>query len=253
MMILANINLFNLSSLLAFLIGIITGLALFIAFFGIMIARGKKKSKVIEGPTIDAITEDKIREMILAKQNVFTTEVEDNDADYFKTVSALSLELLHEISSYYYPNSKYPEYELTITEAGELIHYIVNQITSLFDRPVINNFKNVKISTIANLVDKTRKVTNNKTFKAVTGSGAGEAYSALKAVKNVINPIYWFRRIVLKGTMNIALKNVCKAGISIVGNETNKVYSKNLFTQENTDQAIKKDIEEVFSDEEEAK
>lgn len=248
--ILAEINLFNLSSLLAFLIGIATGFVLFLAALGILSVRGKKETRKITGPNVEAIEKEKIKGMILSKQEAFTTEVEENGADYVKTTLELSKELLHEISSYYYPDSKYPEYELTITEASELIKYIVDQITALFDKPVLSNFKNMRIATIASMIDKTRKVTNNPTFKAVSGSGADEAYGALRTVQNVINPIYWFRKIVLKGTMNLAMKKVCKAGISIVGEQSNKVYSKNLFQTDETDKAVKEDIEEIFNDEE---
>lgn len=249
----AEINLINWSSLISFLLGIVTGMTLLIAILGILTARGKRQTKKFSGPTVKDISQDKIRELILSKQNAFIIQVEENDQDYLKATLDLSLELLHEISSYYYPDSKYPEYELTIDEAGELIHYIVDQILEIFDKPILKNFKNIKISYIASTIDKTRKVANNKAVKAVKDSGANEAYSTFRAITNTLNPVYWFRRVVVKGTINYTLKKVCKAGISIVGNESNKVYSKNLFKDDTVTETMNKDIEEIYSDEDEDK
>ncbi|MCB9498589.1 MAG: hypothetical protein H6687_01700 [Bacillales bacterium] len=233
--------------LIAFLLGIATGAVILVAVISILAIKGKKETKKIYGPKVENISQEKIRELIKSKQNAFTFEVEENEADYLKTALEMGKELLHEVSSYYYPDSKYPEYELTITEATELIHYITDQISGLFDRPVLRSVKNMRISTITSIIDKSRKAT--KSVKAFNDSEVNEAYNSYRAVKNIISPVYWFRKIVMKGTVNLAIKKVCKAGLSIVGEETNKVYSKSLFKKE-PDIDVEKDIEEIFNDEE---
>ena len=85
-----------------------------------------------------------------------------------------------------------------------------------------------------------------------TGWVAGVA----RTILNAFNPVMWFRKIVVNGTINIALKKLCKAELSIVGREFDKVYSKSLFKdKEINDSEIaekeKQDIEEIFADNEE--
>jgi hypothetical protein len=46
---------------------------------------------------------------------------------------------------------------------------------------------------------------------------------------NYANPIYWFRKLAMKPTTDLVTKEICNMIISIVGEETNKVYSKKLF------------------------
>ena len=147
-MIFADGSIFNLSNIIAFLLGIVAGIALLISIFAIIIASDKKKSRKIIGPTVEKFNEEQIKELIVKKQMDFTKLVEEDGAEYFKTCLTLTQELLHEISSYYFPSSVYPEYELTISEAAELIHYIVDQIVELMDRPILRELEKVKISTI---------------------------------------------------------------------------------------------------------
>lgn len=243
-------NVINLSNIIAFLVGIFAGILIVVSIFLIVLSSSKKEKKRISGPTIDDINEDKIREMILNKQNDFIHEVEDNDKDYINSAFLLSVELVHEIASYYFPNSKRPEYEITVDEASELINYIVERIRVLFDKPILKKIKNMTLSQIADLIDKGRKVSSNDTVKAINSTGA-EVYQATRLAANAFNPIYWFKRIVVKGTINIAMKKACKKGILIVGEEANKVYSKKLFNKEiEIKLEDKEDFEEIYNDEE---
>ncbi|MBP5343409.1 hypothetical protein J6Y73_05740 [bacterium] len=239
----------NWQNIIAFFLGIVAGMTILFSIAMLIIARGKKKVKKTYIPTMEELSNEKVRELIANKQKDFIIAVEENDADYFKTCFSLTLELLHEISSYYFPNSKYPEYELTVNEASELIHYIVDQVINTLDRPLLKRLKDTKISTIVSGIEKGKKATKSKTFKAA--SEGAEVFKESRAIINTINPIYWFRRLVIEGTANIAIKKICKSELSIAGREFNKVYSKNLFknTENDTDKIIKEDIEEIFNDE----
>ncbi len=243
-------DIINWNSIISFALGVLAGILIIVSIFLIAISSSKKEKKKISGPTIEHIDEDKIKQMILNKQNDFTHEVEENDKDYIKTAFQLSTELLHEVASYYFPDSKRPEYELSIGEATQLITYIMNRIEKLFDKPIIRRFKKSSLSKIADLIDKGRKVTNNETVKAVSSTGS-EVIDTSKVVANTINPVFWFKKIVVKGTINIAMKQACKKGICIVGEEANKIYSKKLFNKE-VDITVEDSggIEEIYNDEE---
>ena len=246
-------SVFNLSNIIAFLLGIVTGFALLIAIFAIIIASDKKKSKKETGPTIEKFNEEQVKNLITNKQNDFIKLVEEDEQEYVKTCLTLTLELLHEISSYYFPNSDYPEYELTISEAAELIHYVVDQVIKQMDRPILRKLENVKISTIAKTIDSSRKVAKSKAMKVAKESSG--AVGAFRTILNTLNPVMWFRKIVLNGTINIALKKLCKAELSIAGREFDKVYSKSLFNKDVNDEEIalkeKQDVEEIFKDDKE--
>ena len=240
-------DILNLSNIIAFLVGILSGILLMLGVFLIIISSGKREKRKAYSPTINALNEEKIDEMILNKQNDLVHEVDDNDKPYASTTFVLAKELIHEISSYYYPDSKYPEYELTIVEAADLIKYVADKIVQLFDKPILRRFKNTSLSNVASLLEKSRKISKSAVAKTMSDGGS-EAIGAYKATVNILNPVYWFKKIVINGTINIAIRKACKAGLSIIGNESNKVYSKNMFNVE--DVKLKEKINEVFSDEE---
>ena len=236
----------DLKNIISFALGILAGILLVLSAILIIFSSNKKEKKKASGPTIEHMNEDKIREMVMNKQKDFITEVEDNDKELIKTAFILSTELIHEIASYYFPDSKRPEYEISLDEASDLLNYIVKRVKELFNKPILKKVKNKSLAQIADLIEKGKKISNNNTVKA-----GSEVISASKTIINAINPIYWVRKVVVNGALNIAMKKACKKGISIVGEEANKVYSKKLFNEEidikmNDDE----NFEEIISGEE---
>ena len=235
----------NLQNIIAFLLGILSGVLLLFAVLLIIFSSKKKSKKLIYRPDNKAIDEKKIQEMIASKQKDLLYQVEEYDKNLLPTCYSLSLELVHEISSHYYPDSQYPEYELTLAEATELITYIVDKISKLLDKKGIKNFKNVTIKEILVLMNKTKKAANSKIV-----SGGDETIKAYKNVVNILNPVYWFKKIVVNGTVNFAMKRLALAALQIVGSEANKIYSKSLFKEDVVEDNSDKVVDEIFNDEE---
>ena len=75
------------------------------------------------------------------------------------------------IAAFYYPNSKYPLYELNIKELIILTQYISDRIDKIFDTAVLKHFKNISISQIMKLLDLHRDIQNNKVVKTVKNAG----------------------------------------------------------------------------------
>ena len=120
------------------------------------------------------------------------------------------------------------------------------------DKPILRKLKDMKISKIVKVIDNSKRIANSKAAKAMKKS-TGVAGVA-KAILNTINPVMWFKKIVVNGTVNIAIKKLCKAELLIVGRECDKVYSKSLFKKdidENVRDKEKEDIEEIFADDKE--
>ena len=242
-MFLVSTNFFNLQFFIGFLIGIVSGALLLFGIIMIIVSRSIKVKKTIN-PTVEAINDEKIKEMVKEKINIFKKMVEDEDAPAFKTTYDLSLEIIHEIASYYYPESPKPEYELSLDETLELIVYIKERIDKLLKKPIISKARRLSLRQISGLVEKAYNVANSEEYKA-TKDGS-EAYKTLRAIGNVLNPVYWINKTVVNGTLTIGLRQVLKSVLAIVGDETNKVYSKKLFKTQNEERI---DIEEIFNDE----
>jgi len=249
MIILSIFDNFEMSNLFYFLLGIVTGFILLIIILVLLITKTKNEETKIYRPTIKDFNDEEINNLITKKQQDFLYEIEENDREYLKTFFNISLSLLHEIASYYYPDSANPEYELTVTEASNLIHYIVDKIMSVLDKPVIKRLKNARISTIKLSIEKTKKITNSKALKTIKKSGVDEAVTTGRTFLNMFNPVFWAKKLLVDGMANITIKKVLKAGISIIGEESNKVYSKNLFDDKNISDKTKNDIEEIYNDE----
>ena len=121
----------NLQNIIAFLLGLLSGVLLLFAILLIIFSNKKNVKSKVYRPVKEAIDEKKIQEMIERKQKDLIYQNEEYDKDLIPTALNLSRELIHEIASYYYPDSKNPEYELTLVEATELITYIVDKISKL--------------------------------------------------------------------------------------------------------------------------
>ena len=149
------------------------------------------------------------------------------------------------IASTYYPESKYPLYELNISELVVLLHYITNRIDEIFDKNILKLFKNMSISNVFKILDIHKKINDNKAVKAV--KKVNPALKVIKGIVNYANPLYWIKKLVVGGTINIAVNKMSLLIIDIVSSETIKVYSKRLFNEENNllEEMINKEIEEM--------
>ena len=149
---------------------------------------------------------------------------------YNKTaVSTEWLELIEEIASYFFPDSKYPMLELNVHELMDLNHYITNRISDILDKPVLKNTMNLQMTQIMSMFDKKRAIQENKVYRAAKKYKVGKLVKYGGAALNIVNPVYWFRKLVINTSVDAMTKKVCVVIIGIVGEETTKVYSKKLF------------------------
>lgn len=229
----------NLASIFAFLIGILSGFLLAAAVL-VIIVSSKIKVKTIKSPTVEAIDDDKIKEMSLEKSSVLISVLEESGFDA-KAMGDIIMELIHEIASYYFPESESPEYELTMSEAVELIGYIKIRLDELLNKPLFRYLKPVTITQVVGIINNVAFSPEAKAIKA-----GKETYDWFKAITSLVNPVYWIRKTAITPVMFIALKKLCKSIVLIIGDETNKIYSKKLFKDASSERI---DVEEIFNDE----
>jgi len=219
-----------------FLLGIITGfilLSLFLTYIFTTSQKKKQKKRILK--TLPPLENKEIYEMIETKQNQMIETVKLTDGAYFRVAIDLSYELSEEIARYYYPKAKYPMYEISIDELLELNYYITKRVESLVGGKILRHFKNYKISTIIDILNKKKAIDNSKLMQLNRKLKISKVFSMGKAVLNYANPIYWFRKLAIKPSTVLVTKEICKFIISIVGEETNKVYSKSVFAHDDTE------------------
>ncbi len=233
-----------------FLLGAVTGIILLaLSVVGILATNERKKTKIrmSKGEPLD---EKVVMDMIESKQNQLEKTARTTDSGYFKVALDLSLELSEEISRYYFPDSRYPLYELSIQELLTLNYYITNRINDLVNGKFFKLFKNYRIASIIDLLNTKKKITNSKLMQISRKIKIQQIYSASKTVLNYANPIYWFRKLAIKPTTVLVTKEICKYIISIFGEETNKIYSKAIFKQEDSEEDIMSKLEKIVESEE---
>ena len=240
------------SSVFAFLLGMLSGatlLALLYLLFALITI--KRRSYIIDSKVKD-ITEQDIKDMIKKTQDKFildsmSEEKEIKDGAFKRNISYMVVDIARK----FYPDSKRPLAELTLDELLMLDRYIVDRVDEIVDRPGIRLIKRLKLNTIINITQAKKKVDNSSVVKTVEKYKIkkilGYATMALKA----INPLYWFKKLVINNVINKIMQKIYLLVISIAGEETFKVYSKQAFTVQ--DQEFEQLVNELSEDAKEIK
>lgn len=235
-----------------FLLGILTGFILLGLLITYIVTTGSKKKQKRRIKSILPLEDKEVYEMIETKQNQLLETVKLTDSAYFRVALDLSYELAEEIARYYYPKAKYPMYEISIEELLELNYYITTRVEKLVNGKVLKHFKGYKISTIIDILNKKKALDNSKLMKLNRKYKISKIFTVGKAVINYANPIYWFRKLAIKPGTVLVTKEVCKYIISIVGEETNNVYSRSVFTHDLLEaEKAEKVFDEMIESEEE--
>ncbi len=235
-----------------FILGLLTGFVLLFLLIVFMLTTDKRRKTHTRLQTTIPLDDQAVYDMIIAKQNLLTETVRLTDNAYFKVAFDLSLELAQEIARYYFPKSNYPLYELSIQELLDLNYYITKRIQEIVNGKFVRHFKNNRIVTIVNILNTKKAIDNSKLMKLSRKYKFSKLYTVGRAVLNYANPIFWFRKLAIKPSTVLVTKEICKYIISIFGEETNKIYSKVIFKEaESEDEVIAKIDKLIESDEEE--
>ncbi len=212
-----------------FFLGMATGAIAFTAIFIFLLVRGKNLNiESVRTSEVD-VDEEELKLLILEKRKLFKRNKKLGNKSIAKLTFELSYELIEEIASYFFPDSKYPMLELNVHELMDLNHYITNRISDILDKPVLKNTMNLQMTQIMSMFDKKRAIQENKVYRAAKKYKVGKLVKYGGAALNIVNPVYWFRKLVINTSVDAMTKKVCVVIIGIVGEETTKVYSKKLF------------------------
>lgn len=234
-----KLNIENFSVLLA---GVIIGFVLCLVIYLFIILNAMRPRKeFVSKKTIPEIDE-KIQKLILSSKNEYQEEYSSMPLkDKVDALKDISWTLINEIAKVYYPDSKYPIYELSLEEIIRLNHYITDRIDSLFKGKVLKAIKQIRISYILKIIDLKKKIDTNKAVKAANKTKIPGALKVLTSVLNVFNPVYWVKKFMLGTTIPATSNKLALTILDIVGEETNNVYSKSVF---NVEKERNKEIED---------
>ena len=212
-----------------FFLGMATGAIAFTAIFIYFLIRGKNINiEDIKRPQVD-VDDDELRFLIVEKRKLFKRNKKLGNKSIAKLTFEMSYELVEEIATYFFPDSKYPMLELNVNELLDLNHYITDRIRDILDKPVLKNTMNIQVTNIVKMYDKKKLIQENKIFRAAQKYKVGKILKYGSAAVNVINPVFWFRKLVINTSVDVMTKKICIVIIGIVGEETTKIYSKKVF------------------------
>jgi hypothetical protein len=215
-----------------FFLGMVTGVVAFLGMFTFLSFRGKRVNlDNIKRPEIE-MDEAELRQLIEGRQLKLKRMIKYDQDGAIRSTMNVAYELIEEISRYFFPNSHYPMLELSVNELMELNHYITNRMDELLDIPILKHAKKTRIVTILNMYQKQKKVTESKVVRAAKKAKLGKVLKYGSMALNAVNPVYWFRKLVINTSIDVMTRKVCVVIIGVVGEETTKVYSKKLFDKD---------------------
>ncbi|HOI46280.1 MAG TPA: hypothetical protein PLR26_00980 [Bacilli bacterium] len=242
---------FNFQSFLTLLFGIMIGFFIFGAVYVVTIVisvKNDEKFKIKLKSEVDIDDEEIVKIVESIKKTFQADSVGLKTGDKIKLIGDMSWEIIYQIAEKYYPTSDHPVYELTLDEFLALNHYITNRIDSILGKKMLKVFRNMRVSKMIRFFETKRKVEEAKIVKAANKMQLPKVWKATMGVLNAVNPIYWFRKIVLETTYNSTVNKISLLILDIVAEETHKVYSKSIF---NVEPEITSSVDSFISENEE--
>ena len=224
---------FSWASLFILLTGILVGFIISVCLYVVIFLASLKKTKNSE-----------IKELSFENEVLLKEKLSDIKKDFITDTEGLSMKektdmfgeaiynVANTVASNYYPNSKYPIYELSIEELIHLLNYLSNRLDGIFSKPVLKIFRKMTISQIFKIIDTKKKIEENKIVKVATSSKTKKVFQSIMTVINDANHIYWIKKVVINTSLTFTLNRIFLLVLDIVSDETNKAYSKSLFNEE---------------------
>lgn len=232
--------------LFSFLVGIGVGFVLFALIYLVIVLTSINKKQHIVKTKAKDINEEEIFDLIKESQDLFKdADLKGNEAllTYCKNIS---FELVLNIAKKFFPDSKYPLYEISIDELLMLSVYVSERLDNILDHKGLRMFRRWKVSTIVGLADVKEKIEANSIYKTTKKYKVKEVLGATTKVLNIFNPVYWVKKFLKTTALSIVIRKIGIVVIGIVGEETYKIYSKSVFNKEvSLDTGIDELVEEI--------
>ena len=225
---------FNIGSLLIFLAGIGFGLILFgLLYLYFTLRTLKDKKYYVDSKLEYVVKENEIKNIIKYHQDKYLIQRKDENKDIAgRAMKDALTNVVLDIATKYFPDSKRPLLELSIDELIMLMRYITDRVDKLLGHRGIRILRKVKLSTIMNIIDKSIKVNNTQAVQVAKKYKVGKIVKTGGMILNALNPFYWIKKGTTKLVTATLYKKIMLIIISIAGEETYKIYSKQAFKEQ---------------------
>src|SRR5690606_15690938 len=218
--------------LLAFFTGVFTGILIVSLWYLVAVIASLNKSAKKRPADVEDIDEKEIKWLIDDAHKVFKDKEKRNAVGYGPHLLNTTLDLSKDTATKFYPKSKYPFLELTIDESILLMRYVSNRLNEFLDKPLLKMLKGFTLRRLMTLNDAKVKFDNNLIVKTTNKWKVKQIWDKTFMALNVINPIYWFKKLVVGNLTNVILVKLGLVVISLTGEETYKIYSKKVFNED---------------------
>ncbi|MDE6408164.1 MAG: hypothetical protein K2K48_07980 [Anaeroplasmataceae bacterium] len=246
--ILMQIGIFNIefSTIISFLLGVVMGFIILLLVYALAVISSLRTKNFIAKTEADDLTTQEVKDMVAQTQKSYKDRTLRKDISRVNHCYSLSRDLAYGIAVRFYPESNHPFLELSINEITMLTGYITSRVDEILNHKGIRMLRKLKISTIVNLSSRTKDIEESKAFQ--TTKTISQNLSKAKYVLDIINPIKWGRKLIVDRVINFIVDRICLVIISIVGEETYKIYSKKVFNKEIEIDAGTEELIEEISD-----
>ena len=220
----------NYQTILSFVIGVLIGCYLLVLIYAIFLLLSLRNVKYIKVNPTDTLTEAEAKEMIEKAVKDYkdkTKRGKNSKSNHFKV---LCYDLVYGIASSFFPKSKYPLAEISLSEGIELLGYVQQRMDEILNKRIFRPFKRLRISSIISISLGTKKVVDKKAFQ-ITKSASKHVSRVTKAI-SVINPLNLARKIFVSSTLSKVTDRLYVIALTIVGEEAFKIYSKAVLKEE---------------------
>lgn len=218
------------STIISFLLGAVMGFIILLLVYALAVISSIRTKNFVTKTEADDLTTQEVKDMVLQTQKAFKDKTLRKDISRINHCYSLSRDLAYGIAVRFYPDSNHPFLELSINEITLLTGYITSRVDELLNHRGIRMLRKLKISTIVNLSSKTKDIEESRAFQ--TTKTISENLNKAKYVLDIINPLKWGRKLIVDRIINLIVNQICLVIISIVGEETYKIYSKKVFNKE---------------------
>ena len=232
------------STIISFLVGVMIGFILLLLIYALLVVSSMRSKEFITKTENDDLTTQDVKDMVLESHRLYKDKTIRKETSRINHCINLSKDLAYNIASKYYPKSKNPLLELSVNELTMLTNYITGRVDEILNRKAIRILRQTKLITIVEISTKANEIQNSEVFKNTVK--AGKVATKIRNVVSIINPLNWGRRLIVDRIVNMIVDKICIVIISIVGEETYKIYSKKVFNKDvDIDTNVEAELEDL--------
>lgn len=235
----------DLGWIITFFTGVFSGFLIMALWYLVAVVQSLNKSIRRRKVDVEDIDETEIKWMIDDAHKIFKDKEKRDEVGYGPHLLNISLDLSKDIATKFYPTSKYPYLELTIDESILLLRYVSDRLDEFLNKPILKLVKRFTLRRLITLNDAKTKLDNNLIVKTTNKWKLKQIWDKTFLALNAVNPIYWFKKLVIGNITNVILIKLGLVVISLTGEETYRIYSKKVF---NEDRELDSGIEDIYKD-----